>query len=157
MNKAVKLIVSIAICLFAGGIGTIFTASSIPTWYATLNKPIFSPPNYLFGPVWTILYILMGISLYLIWIKGTKTKRVRDALFLFVVQLLLNAAWSPVFFGARNIFIALIIIILMWNFILRTILAFGKINKTASYLLYPYIAWVSFASVLNFSVWILNR
>jgi translocator protein len=143
--------------LLAGGLGTIFTISSIPTWYATLIKPPFSPPNFLFGPVWTLLYILMGVSLALVWQKGLKTRKIREALYLFGVQLALNAIWSPVFFGAKNVFLALIIIILMWLFILKTIIAFGKINKVASYLLYPYIAWVSFATILNFSIWILNR
>jgi len=157
VNKFIKLIVSIAICLLAGGLGTIFTVSSIPTWYATLVKPSFSPPNWLFGPVWTLLYILMGISLYLIWKKGTKTQKVREDLMLFGLQLFLNAIWSPIFFGAKNLFISLIVIIFMWLFIFRTILSFGKINKTASYLLYPYLAWVSFASLLNFSVWMLNK
>jgi tryptophan-rich sensory protein len=157
VNKFVKLILSIGVCLLAGGLGTVFTISSIPTWYATLVKPSFSPPNYLFGPVWTILYILMGISLYLIWKKGTKTQKVREALMLFGLQLFLNAIWSPIFFGAKNLFFSLVVIIFMWLFILRTILSFGKINKTASYLLYPYLAWVSFASLLNFSVWMLNK
>ena len=157
MVKFLRYFLSIGICLVAGGLGTIFTISSIPTWYATLNKPFFSPPNYLFGPVWTILYILMGVSLALIWQKGIKKRTVRDAMFLFGIQLLLNALWSPVFFGAKNLFLALIIIVLMWIFILKTILAFAKIDKTASYLLYPYIAWVSFATILNFSVWFLNR
>ena len=120
-------------------------------------KPFFSPPNWLFGPVWTILYVLMGISLALVWVKGVKTERAREALMLFGVQLFLNAIWSPIFFGAKDLTLALIAIILMWFFILKTILAFGKVNKTASYLLYPYIAWVSFASILNFSVWILNK
>jgi tryptophan-rich sensory protein len=99
----------------------------------------------------------MGISLYLIWKKGTKTQKVREALMLFVMQLFLNAIWSPIFFGAKNLFLSLVIIIFMWLFILRTILSFSKINKTASYLLYPYLAWVSFASLLNFSVWMLNK
>jgi len=157
MVKFLRYFLSIGICLVAGGLGTIFTISSIPTWYAFLNKPFFSPPNYLFGPVWTILYILMGVSLALIWQKGIKKRTVRDAMFLFGIQLLLNALWSPVFFGVRNLFLALIIIVLMWIFILKTILAFAKIDKTASYLLYPYIAWVSFATILNFSVWFLNR
>ena len=157
MGKFLKYVLSIGICLAAGGLGTIFTISSIPTWYAHLIKPAFSPPNWLFGPVWTILYILMGVSLALVWVKVVKTERVREALMLFGVQLFLNAIWSPIFFGAKDLTLALIVIILMWFFILKTILAFGKVNKTASYLLYPYIAWVSFASILNFSVWILNR
>jgi tryptophan-rich sensory protein len=157
MSKFLRYLFSISICLLAGALGTIFTISSIPTWYATLNKPIFSPPNWIFGPVWTILYILMGISVAMVLQKGLKTTKVREAVYLFVFQLVLNAVWSPVFFGARNLFVALIVIVFMWIFILKTILAFGKISKTASYLLYPYIAWVSFASILNFSVWFLNR
>lgn len=157
MNKLLKYVLSIGICLAAGGLGTIFTISSIPTWYAHLIKPAFSPPNWLFGPVWTILYVLMGISLALVWVKGVKTERVREALMLFGVQLFLNAIWSPIFFGAKDLTLALIVIILMWFFILKTILAFRKVNKTASYLLYPYIVWVSFASILNFSVWLLNK
>ncbi|MCX6705274.1 MAG: tryptophan-rich sensory protein, partial [Candidatus Woesebacteria bacterium] len=155
--KLLKYLLSIGVCFLAGGIGTLFTVSAIPTWYAFLNKPAFSPPNWLFGPAWTTLYTLMGISLAMVWRKGLKTRKVRDAIYLFGVQLALNAIWSPVFFGAKNLFLALIVIVFMWVFILKTILAFGKINKTASYLLYPYIAWVSFATILNFSVWILNR
>jgi tryptophan-rich sensory protein len=157
MNKFLKFVVSLGICLLAGGLGTIFTVSSIPTWYAALNKPVFSPPNYLFAPVWTILYILMGISLYLVWKKGIKTKKSREAIYTFGVQLFLNAIWSPVFFGYKNIFLALIIIVLMLVFIIKTIVLFAKIDKKAAYLLYPYAAWVSFATILNFSVWILNR
>ncbi|HTK03918.1 MAG TPA: TspO/MBR family protein [Alphaproteobacteria bacterium] len=157
MVKFLKLVSSIAVCLLAGGLGTIFTVSAIPTWYTTLNKPFFSPPNWIFAPVWTTLYVLMGISFYLIWVKGFKTKKVRDAVSIFAIQLILNTIWSPVFFGYKNIFLALIIIVAMWIFILKTIKAFAKINKLASYLLYPYLAWVSFATVLNFSVWVLNK
>jgi benzodiazapine receptor len=157
MGKTAKLLIAIVGCLGIGSIGGIFTTPAIPTWYAFLNKPFFSPPNWIFGPVWTILYILMGISLFLIWQKGVKNKNVREALVIFAIQFALNAIWSPIFFGARNLFLALIVIVFMWIYILKTILAFGKINKTASYLLYPYIAWVSFASILNFSVWILNK
>ena len=157
MRNSLKLVVSVLICLAAGALGTIFTISSIPTWYNTLNKPSFNPPNYLFAPVWTILYILMGVSVYLIWKKNIKIKKVRDAIYLFGIQLALNAIWSPIFFGAQNIFLGLVVIIAMWIFILKTILAFTKINKMAAYLLYPYLAWVSFASILNFSVWILNK
>jgi len=157
MSKLLKLFASILVCFLAAGLGTIFTIPAIPTWYAGLNKPFFSPPNWLFGPAWTILYLLMGIALFLVWRKGTKDKKVREAIKLFGIQLVLNASWSPIFFGAKNLFLALMVIIFMWIFILKTILAFAKINKTASYLLYPYIAWVSFASVLNFSVWFLNR
>lgn len=157
MVKFLKLVSSIVICFLAGGIGSVFTVSAIPTWYAYLNKPFFSPPNWIFGPVWTTLYILMGISLYLIWIKGFKTKKVRDAIVLFIIQLILNAIWSPVFFGYKNLLLAFVIIVAMIFYVVKTILAFGKIDKKASYLLYPYLAWISFASILNFSVWFLNR
>ena len=157
MVKLLKLITSIMVCLLAGALGTIFTISSIPTWYMHLNRPFFSPPNWIFAPVWTTLYILMGISFYLIWIKGFKTKKVRDAVTVFIIQLALNAIWTPVFFGYKNILFALVIIIAMWIYIIKTIQAFLKIDKTAAYLLYPYLAWVSFATILNFSVWILNK
>lgn len=157
MSKFLRYAISIGICLLAGVFGTIFTISSIPTWYAFLNKPSFSPPNWIFGPVWTILYVMMGISIALIWQKGLKKKKVRDAVYFFGIQLLLNAIWTPIFFGAKDLLMALIVIFLMWIFILKTILAFGKISKNASYLLYPYLAWVSFATILNFSVWFLNK
>lgn len=157
MKNFLKLASSIAVCFLAAGIGSVFTTSAIPSWYATLVKPSFSPPNYLFGPVWTILYILMGISLYIIWTKGIKNKKVKKALYIFGIQLILNAIWSPVFFGAQALLLAFIIIIALWFYIVKTIKAFAKIDKLASYLLYPYLAWVSFASILNFSVWFLNR
>lgn len=157
MSKFLKYALAILICLLAGGLGTIFTVSAIPTWYASLHKPFFSPPNYLFGPIWTLLYMLMGISVAIIWQKGLKNKKIINAIYLFIVQLGLNAIWSPVFFGAKNLLFALLIIVFMWIYILKTILAFRKIDKTASYLLYPYLAWVSFASILNFSVWLLNK
>lgn len=157
MSKTLKLILSIVICFLAGGLGTLFTTPAIPTWYAGLIKPPFSPPNYLFGPVWSTLYLLMGISLYLVWRKMKKDKNVKFALKMFAVQLFLNAIWSPIFFGAKNLGLAFIVIAFMWVFIVKTIQAFSKVDKVASYLLYPYLAWVSFASVLNFSVWLLNR
>lgn len=157
MRDLPKLIISIVLCLGVGLVGSVFTISSIPTWYVTLNKPVFSPPNYLFAPVWTILYILMGISLYLIWREGVKKQKVKDALMNFGFQLFFNAIWTPVFFGARSLSLGLAVIILTLYFIARTIGAFAKVNKSAAYLLYPYIVWVGFAAILNFSVWILNR
>ncbi|OGG24866.1 TspO protein [Candidatus Gottesmanbacteria bacterium RIFCSPHIGHO2_12_FULL_40_13] len=138
-----------------GILGSLFTVSSIPTWYANLTKPPFSPPNYVFGPVWTTLYALMGISLYLVWISRIKSKQY--AVKLFFVQLALNAVWSIIFFGLKRPGLAFIEIIALWVAIILTIKAFQKISKTASYLLYPYLAWVSFASILNFAIWILNR
>jgi tryptophan-rich sensory protein len=157
MTNFLKFITSIVICILAGGVGTIFTLPAISTWYVTLIKPPFSPPNWIFGPVWTILYILMGISIYLIWKKGTKAKKTRDAIYLFGIQLALNALWSPIFFGAKNLLLALIIIILMIVYIVKTIAAFNKVERKAGYLLYPYLLWVIFATFLNFSIWFLNR
>lgn len=144
-----KFILSIGICLGAGILGSFFTFSAIPEWYSTLNKPFFSPPNWIFGPVWTILYIVMGISLYLVWRK----KKVPNV---FWIQLILNAAWSIIFFGLKNPSLALIDIAALWVAIVLTIKAFYKINKLASYLLYPYLIWVSFASILNLSLVLLN-
>ena len=151
-----KLIFSIVICHSAGFIGAIFTSSTIPTWYDSLKKPFFSPPNWIFGPVWTILYTLMGISAYLVWRHGIHNSQVKTALIIFGVQLFLNAIWSPIFFGLRALFVALVVIIILWIAILLNILTFLKISKIAAVLLIPYILWVSFAAILNYSLWILN-
>jgi len=148
--KIPRLILSIGLCLGAGVLGSFFTTSSIPTWYTSLNKPFFSPPNWVFGPVWTILYIMMGASLYLVWIKA-KVPAV------FWVQLVLNALWSIIFFGMRNPALAFVDIIALWIAIFLTIKYFYKINKLAGQLLLPYLLWVSFASVLNFFIWQLNH
>lgn len=149
-----RLILSIGICLGAGILGSIFTISSIPTWYATLNKPVFSPPNFIFGPVWTILYILMGVSLYLVWISKGKNKK--GAMNLFFIQLTLNAFWSTIFFGMKNPTLAFLDILALLTFIFLTILSFYKISKPAAYLLIPYLLWVSFATILNLSIVFLN-
>lgn len=127
------------------------------SWYNTLVKPFFTPPAWLFGPAWTILYILMAISAYLVWKNGIRKKTVKYALKIFAIQLILNLSWSPVFFGLHNVLLALLIILVLWYFVLKTIRIFYKIDKRASYLLWPYLVWVSFATVLNFSVWILNK
>ena len=126
------------------------------SWYNSLNKPFFNPPSWIFGPVWTILYILIAISGIIIFNKRKK-KKIHSAMRFYFGQLILNVIWSPVFFGAHQLFLALIIIIFMWILIYKTIKAFGKIEKNAAYLLYPYLAWVSFAGILNLSVWLLNR
>ena len=149
-----KLIFSIIICQLAGIVGSIFTASSIPDWYIYLNKPSFNPPGYVFGPVWTFLYTLMGIAVYLVW-TSDKGRSILP-LVIFDIQLILNALWSILFFGFRNPFIAFIDIILLWIFIILTIWQFAKVDKKAAYLLIPYIAWVSFAVFLNYSIWQLN-
>lgn len=152
-----KLIFSILICQSAGIVGSVFTFSAIPTWYSTLIKPSFGPPNYLFGPVWTILYMLMGISLYLIWQKGLKKKEVKKAIVLFLVHLIFNTGWSIIFFGLKNIALALAEIIVLLVLIIAIIMKFYRIDKTAAYLLIPYLIWVSFATYLNYYLWILNK
>jgi tryptophan-rich sensory protein len=149
--KIFKLIISILICQLAGVIGSIFTASSISTWYSTLNKVSFNPPGWLFSPVWITLFLLMGISLYLVWIKKAKT-----AMIFFGIQLILNVLWSILFFGLKNPLLALIEIFILLIFILLTIIKFYKISKITAYLLIPYILWVSFAIVLNFGIVLLN-
>jgi len=154
--EILKLVVSVSICQFAGFIGTVFTTPSIPTWYATLNKPFFTPPSWLFAPVWITLYTLMGISAFLVWRKGLSDQHVRKASIVYAVQLILNVLWSGVFFGFRSILAGLIVIVILWIAILLTILSFYKISKTAGLLLIPYILWVSIAASLNFSVLILN-
>lgn len=146
-----KLIASIIICQLIGIIGSFFTISSVSTWYLTLNKPSFNPPGWIFGSVWTILYLLMGISLYLIWNKKSKT-----AIIFFVIQLFLNLSWSILFFGLKSPLLAFIEIILLWLAILLTIIITYKISKPAAYLLIPYILWVSFAIILNLFIVILN-
>ncbi|MCX6706293.1 MAG: tryptophan-rich sensory protein [Candidatus Woesebacteria bacterium] len=152
-----RLIFAIALCQAAGIIGSLFTFSSIPTWYAALTKPSFNPPSWVFGPVWTILYTLMGISLYLILSKGLKKKEVKIAVNLFVWQLIANSLWSIIFFGMKNIPLALIEIIVLLLLVFTTIQKFYKINKTAAYLLIPYFFWGSFATFLTYSIWILNK
>lgn len=156
MSNTLKLILSIVICQAAGLIGTVFTLDSIPTWYAALNKPSFNPPNWLFGPVWTILYLMMGISLFIIWKEDLKNKVVKSAFTVFMIQLFLNTIWSIVFFGMQSISGGLIIIVLLWIMILITILKFMKISRVAGILLIPYLLWVSFATFLNFSIFKLN-
>jgi translocator protein len=156
MIEIIKLIVSIILCQLAGFVGSIFTRESVGTWYKILNKPSFNPPNWLFGPVWITLYVLMGISAYFIWRKGLNIKEVRYSLCIFLVQLILNSLWSFVFFGSRSIGGGLIVIIILWIFILVTTLSFYNIYSVSAYLLIPYLLWVTYASILNFSIWQLN-
>ena len=152
----VKLISAVFVCELIGIIGSVFTIPSITGWYAALNKPSFSPPNWLFGPVWTLLYLLMGIALYLVIAKGTKKAKTRTAVLAFSIQLALNLIWSILFFGLHSPLLGLIIIVAMWIAIAITIIKFYGVSKTAAYLLIPYIAWVTVAAVLNFYVFILN-
>jgi benzodiazapine receptor len=152
-----KLVVSVVACLAAGAIGSMFTQQAIPTWYATLEKPAFNPPNWVFMPVWTLLYILMGVAAFLVWRKGLESKQVRVALIVFLVQLVLNAFWSVAFFGLESPLYGLIVIAALWVAILFTVLKFYSISRVASALMWPYLLWVSFAAVLNSSIWLLNR
>ncbi|HUC02105.1 MAG TPA: TspO/MBR family protein [Candidatus Paceibacterota bacterium] len=151
-----KLIIAVVVSEAAGVIGSIFTVSAIPIWYATLAKPALNPPAWIFGPVWTTLYLLMGIAAFLVWRKGWNSKGVKAALSLFAIQLILNALWSIIFFGLHSPAWALIEIIAMWIVIVATITAFSKISRSAAWLLAPYILWVSFALYLNYSIWRLN-
>ena len=155
--KIFKLIVSLAVCGLAAFAGSLFTTSKIPTWYAGLNKPFFTPPNWLFAPAWTTLYVLMGISLYLVWQKGTEVPGVKKGMTIFLVQLVFNSAWSIVFFGLESPLGGVAVIVVLWVAILLTMIQFFKLSKAAGWLLVPYLAWVSFASALNVAVFILNR
>ena len=151
-----KLIASILICFLAAAIGSIFTSPQIGGWYAGLEKPWFAPPNWVFGPVWTTLYLLMGIALFLVWRKGLERPDVRQGVILFGVQLAFNAAWSLVFFGLQSLFAGLVCIVILWVLILATLIQFWKIDRIAGALLIPYIAWVSIATCLNYAIWVLN-
>lgn len=156
IKDILKLVFSIAVCQVAGIFGSFATVPSIPTWYAQLKKPAFNPPNWLFSPVWIALYVLMGISLFLVLRKPIGERGVKIALVFFAVQLVLNSLWSVMFFGLKVPFLAFLEIILLWCMIFFTIFLFSKISKTAAVLLVPYILWVSFASVLNYFLWRLN-
>ncbi len=151
-----KILIAVAICLCIGFFSRFATQSSIDTWYSTLNKPFFNPPNWIFAPVWTLLYTLMGIAAGIVWSKGFYHKWVQTALYHFIFQLLLNGLWSIVFFGFKSPGLALLVITALLILLLLTIKWFKIVSKTASYLLIPYLIWVLFATVLNFSIWQLN-
>lgn len=153
MKKWLKFLLAIIISFLAGAIGAIFTSKTVSTWYLELNKPFFNPPGWVFGPVWNILFLLIGISLYLVW---DKLKKEKLALTFFSTQWVLNIAWSFLFFYLEKPLYAFIEIILLWTAILFTIIYFYKINKKAGYLLIPYLAWVTFAAILNLSIVLLN-
>ena len=155
-SSFLKLIIAIVVCELAGGIGSLFTISAISTWYTTLAKPSLNPPGWIFGPVWTTLYLLMGIAAFLVWNKGWDRKDVRKALGVFLLQLVLNAIWSIIFFGLHSPLWAFVDLVAMWLAIFWTMTLFYKISKPAMWLLLPYILWVSFAGYLNYSIWILN-
>ncbi|MGD1946491.1 MAG: TspO/MBR family protein [Croceivirga sp.] len=155
-NTLLKITISVAICLLIGFLSSFATQSSVNDWYLTLNKPSFNPPNWIFAPVWTILYILMGIAAGIVWSKGFYHLWVKTALYHFGFQLLLNALWSILFFGLKNPLAALFVILTLLVLIVLTIKWFRVVSKKAALLLLPYLAWVAFASVLNFKIWELN-
>lgn len=155
-NSLIKIGISVLVCLLVGFLASIATQSSVNTWYTTLEKPFFTPPNYLFGPVWTVLYVLMGISAGIVWSRGLHHIWVKTALYHFVFQLLFNALWSVVFFSLQEVFWALLTIITLIVLISLTIKWFKVVNNTAAYLLIPYAIWVIYAMALNFEIWRLN-
>jgi len=156
MNKIWKFIISIVICQSAGVIGSFFTTPAINGWYVSLARPAIAPPNWVFAPVWTALFLLMGIALYLVWAKGFEKKEVKMALIVFDLQLLFNVFWSILFFGLKEPSWAFAEILILLLLIAFTIIAFVKVSKTAAWLLAPYLLWVSFAVILNFQFWQLN-
>lgn len=157
MKCVYRFISSILICQLAGIIGSLFTISSVNSWYFELSKPILNPPAWVFGPVWITLYFLMGISLFIIWNKEISSPEKKNALLLFFVQLFLNASWSLVFFGLHQLLLSVIVIIILWLLIFITIILFAKLSRSAALLLFPYLIWVSFAAYLNISIYLLNK
>lgn len=151
-----RLAGSLAACYGAGAIGSFFTTPKISTWYATLEKPAFTPPNAVFMPVWFTLYAFMGVAIYLVWRKGLQTEGVKSAFILFWVQLGLNALWSVIFFGYESLIGGFAVILSLGVILLITIVKFFKISKVAGGLLIPYIVWIGIASALNASVMMLN-
>ncbi|WP_292517064.1 TspO/MBR family protein [Methanoculleus sp.] len=154
--QAARFLVAVGVCLLAALIGSLFTTPAVPTWYAALAKPDLNPPAWVFGPVWTVLYILMGIALYLVWSKGWGRKGVQVAMAIFAVQLVLNVLWSYLFFGLQAPFFALIEIVLLWVAILMTVVTFYRVSVPAAVLLVPYLLWVTFAAYLNYGIYVLN-
>jgi len=153
----IKLVISIVACEGAGGIGAIFTTPAIPTWYAGLKKPTFTPPNSVFGPIWITLYLLMGIAVFLVWREGLGQEGVTIAFVIFWAQLVLNILWSVIFFGLKSLFGGMVMILLLWIAILINIITFFGVSPLAGWLLIPYIIWVSIAANLNVQVWKLNK
>jgi len=157
MHNGFKLVIAIALPLAVGGLSGYATTGGVSTWYPTLAKPSFNPPAWVFGPVWTLLYIMMGVAAFLVWRQGLTTEGARIALTVFAVQLALNGLWSILFFGMQTPGWALVEIVLLWLAIIATIGLFWRVTPAAGMLLLPYLAWVSFATVLNASLWWLNR
>ena len=158
MNKITRILAVVVTCLVIGYFSGMVTRSSVTTWFPTLIKPSFNPPSWVFAPVWSILFVMMGVAAGLVWDRiEAEREAVKKALIFFAIQLGLNALWSYLFFGLRNPMLAGLEIIVLWLMIFETYIQFAKINKISGYLLLPYLAWVSFAAVLNGSIWWLNR
>lgn len=151
-----KLVAALVLCVTAGFIGSLFTSSGVDSWYQSLQKPPFNPPSWVFGPVWTLLYLMMGGALYLVWKRDPLEKPETRALTWFFIQLALNVLWSFFFFYLRQPALAFFEIIFLWLAIIVTVVHFFRINRWAGVLLLPYLVWVSFAAVLNFAIWRLN-
>ena len=156
-RSTTKLIGSVLLCEAAGGIGSIFTRDSVEDWYPKLEKPSFTPPGWIFGPVWTLLFALMGISLYVVSQQREEGGAPRTSHVLFGIQLVLNVLWSYLFFGRRSPGWALVEIVFLWAAIAATTGAFWRVSRTAALLLLPYLLWTSFAALLNYEIWCLNR
>jgi len=156
LSDAFRLMVSLFVPLYCGLFGGLATASSVNTWYASLNKPFFTPPNWIFGPVWSIIYVLMGISMFLVWENGLDKEKSRIAILIFACQLAMNVFWSFAFFGFMAPVVALMTILVLWGLILLMIINFYHISKVAAYLNIPYLLWVSFATILNLAIVVLN-
>jgi benzodiazapine receptor len=150
-------IISLAVTLFIGIVASLFTRPQINGWYSLLNKPVFTPPSWVFAPVWTCVYILIAVSAYLVWIRRDGSTDYLTARMVYIMQLALNFAWSIIFFGLHSLVGGLLVIILLWMMILLNIRWFGKLSKVASWLLMPYFLWVSYAAILNYSIFTLNR
>jgi tryptophan-rich sensory protein len=157
LSDAIRFIIAVAVPIAVGGLSGYATSRGVATWYPTLVKPSFNPPAWVFGPVWTVLYLMMGVAAFLVWRKGLATDGVRLALAVFAVQLALNGLWSILFFGMQSPAWALVEILLLWLAIGATVVLFRRVVPTAAALLLPYWAWVSFATLLNASLWWLNR
>lgn len=155
LTESIAFVVAQFLCFSAAAIGGGLTAGAVRTWYPTIAKPEWTPPPWVFGPVWTVLYAMMGLSLWLVWRSGAWAER-RGALALFMFQLVLNAAWSLIFFGAKSPGLAFAEIMLLWFAIIATIIAFWKYSRTAALLLVPYLCWSTFAALLNFTIWRMN-
>lgn len=151
-----RFVISIVVCEVAAAIGAFFTTPAIPTWYASLQKPALTPPDWLFAPVWTALYLMMAVSLFLVWNTAPRRREVRESIAIFCVQLALNVLWSYSFFGLRSAMLGLAVILALWLSILVSTVSFFRVSRTAGALLVPYLVWVSFATYLNYSVAILN-